>query len=35
MWEALFALAIAAFLVLTGAAIVMDKMQDQSSENQI
>jgi hypothetical protein len=35
MWEALFASAIASFLVLTGAAITMEKMQDRSSENQI
>jgi len=33
MWEALFAFAIAAFLLLTGAAILMEKMQDQSSED--
>jgi hypothetical protein len=35
MWEALLAFASTAFLVLTGAAIVMEKMQDQSSENQV
>jgi hypothetical protein len=28
MWEALFALVIAASLVFTGAAILMEKMQD-------
>jgi hypothetical protein len=35
MWEALFAFAIAAFLIFTGAAIVADKMQDQSRESQV
>jgi hypothetical protein len=28
MWEALFAFMIAAFLILTGAAILMEKVHD-------
>jgi hypothetical protein len=35
MWEALFAFAIAAFLGLTGAAIVIERMQDQSSDEHV